>query len=172
MDSRPCSRCDDLRRLIGNIGPQGPAGDRGPCGLMGPPGQQGVVSNDYSEYIVKLGPKQLQHFPQSLAYNKVRDNDSVGSYAMKYCTNDTYRINKINVNCTPQTDSPTGVQFSIIVNRKVSKVFLSSAGFGHNYYPIEASSLTPDITMIFEDNSEYLGYVTTGAIFSLVIRWE
>jgi hypothetical protein len=164
------------RGEIGHTGGQGNTGAAGQKGNTGEQGKPGPISNNFTEYIIKLGPGAINNTPQALinSINPSNNSGSIGGFVMKYATDDTYIVTNISVAGTSNSGpNPNIITFILTThgNVGINKVFLATSAFGHSYNPFSITSNTTILQHEFTDNTQYSEFITNGAVFFLTVRW-
>lgn len=168
----------------GNTGPTGPQGTgctgytgatgplgTGPTGAQGEQGEPGPVSNNFSTYIIKLSSvSNITTTPTILETGFVPSPGSIGGFCLQYASSDTKLVSAIALN-TNSNSAPTAITFSLTTIGAISKVFLSTAAYGHNYNPLSIVSTTNSLSQSFGTYTIYSEYIAAGAIFYLNVRW-
>jgi hypothetical protein len=156
----------------GSTGSTGPQGNSitGPTGNTGAQGQPGPISNNFTEYILKIGSGSITSIPKALDTTYRSSSGSVGAYTIKYATDDNYTVNSITI-ANNRDLNPNIITFTLTTSGTISKAFLATSAFGHNFNPLTIVSNTPILTQSFADTSEYSEYITHGAVFFLTVKW-
>lgn len=156
----------------GYTGCTGPPGT-GPTGAQGSKGDPGPVSNNFSQYIIKLNnAAAITTSPSVLDTNFVPTPGGVGGFCLQYATDDNKIVTGISV-FSNANGSPTGITFSLTTaGGTTAKAFLSTAAYGHNFGPLSITSTTNSLSQNFGTYSIYSEYITQGAVFFLTVRWQ
>jgi len=130
-----------------------------------------VVSNNFSEYIIKLTSAPTTIATALASSGTVPAPGVVGGFVPKYLTDDSKYISAVTVN-NDDSVNPTSVTFVITpVGGVVSTAYVSTNGHGHNALPFAGSSVSTSITLTFGAGS-YAEYASTGAFFFLTVKWQ
>jgi hypothetical protein len=154
----------------GKEGEKGERGDRGYKGDQGPRGFTGVVSNNHSEYIIRLRNTQaITTVSKNLETSLLPLESSIGAYCLKYTTDDHLVLNSVAMQANAD-ESPNIITFNLDVSGAlVERVFLSTVG--NDYNPLVIQSATTALTYPFASHALYSDYIRSGAVFHLCIRW-
>jgi hypothetical protein len=156
---------------MGQKGDQGPAG--GPTGSQGTEGPTGAVSlfKDFSIFNIKFrSVAGITTVPQNINGPNSTGSEIAG-YAIVYSSDNSKILNNISVSVDNNT-SPTQLTFTLSISgSSVNESYISTSGFGHNVDP-KSSIGNTSVSIPFVDNVEYTEYVTSGAIYSLNIKWN
>lgn len=159
-----------------SIGPTGPPGEQGEAivGPTGPPGEQGktgVISNNFTQYRIKLNEniKQLK----SVATNIY--DFRLGSFGRTYSSasnTEGNRITTIHVNNNIETFDPPNRFNLYLTTLKQSPEILEIYGCIEcdDTDILEFYSNTNDVSI--DLNRSYLNYIRKGAIINLTIKWK
>jgi hypothetical protein len=169
---------------IGQTGPPGPVGPVGTNGPPGPPGVKGdqgapgVVSNNFTEYLVKLNNvTNITLDTQALDTSPVPSALGLGGFTLKYATDRThYGISSIGVHADKlSANGPTTITFTLTAGSGIiAEAYLSTQCYGHNYNPITIFSENNVLTYNFTVGSQnlYNEYITPYALFFLTVKWQ
>lgn len=157
--------------INGVNGATGMTGSTGPQGINGIQGTPGPISNNFSEYIIKLSVGPITTVAKALDTTIRPSSGSVGGFTLKYTTDDNYIVSSITI-ANNQDLNPNSITFTLTTSATINKAFLSTSAFGHNINPLTITSNTATLTQIFADTTEYSEYITPGAIFFLTVRWQ
>lgn len=145
-------------------------------GEPGPPGERGypgVVSNDFTQYVLKIVDSSVIN----TSYQSANDRTFAG-YSLVYLTNDNLYVDNIEI-CNNSVLNPTTLSFRIIPNQKsrIAVVIINSVGCYTNTFPITSGvsgnnvESNQTVVTLNLQNGTYQGYVAAGATFTVTIRW-
>jgi hypothetical protein len=147
-------------------------GPAGPVGSIGPAGPPGPVSNNFSEYIIKLRAGAITPTAKALDTTNLQAvSGSVGGFALKYSTSDNYAVNAITV-ASNQDPNPTGVIFTLTTVGTIAKAFLSTANTSHNSNPLTITSTSATLSQSFTQSAQFAEVTSTGTVWFLTVRWQ
>jgi len=165
-----------IQGIEGQTGPPGPTGDSGLKGDKGVMGPCGPISNNFSNYLIKIGNCQLDSTPKSFDTKFISHHNSIGSYTISYATNDNYHINSIisHVKIEDSVDNTNKytIIFNIDSNRQIDKCFLCHMNPVYNVFTIHSTLQHPNIlSHTFETFEQYNNTLKPQSFFQLHIRW-
>lgn len=156
-----------IRGLPGGIGPRGPQGERGEKG------DPGKISNNFSQYLIKLSNVSLissQGVTLSSSYG-IMPNESPGGYSPMYFSS-FEQIQNISIS---NNDERTRIIFEIYAELgEIDSVYLSTSGSNEPimFTPLNMSQTGNVVYYDFGDSEWYDAYVHSGAIWYLTVKWQ
>ena len=143
------------------------SGIQGEPGRPGERGKNGAVTNDFSQYILKI-------IDPSLITPEYRSASvpTFAGYSLIYLTNDNMYINDIEL-CNDSSINPTILNFRIIpiYGSQIDCIIINTTGCYPNVVPITSGSNINVVSFNLK-NSLYGAYVDKGATFTITVRWR
>lgn len=159
---------------MGEAGPAGPPGIQGIPGPRGGVGAPGVVSHDFSEYIIKI----VQY--SKITQGKQPLQSPLGGYALKYETCPTKKIHSVHVAGQGLVDGSAShltLMVSPGTGASINSLYLSTGSHAIDSIPVAAfaegkGSTTTTVSLTSDIEDIYAGTIKEGTVLFLTVKWD
>lgn len=140
----------------GPTGPKGSAGIQGPPGDIGPAGPPGVISNDFSHYLVKV----QSMYGLSNAPTRV-------SFALAYATD-----HRKNVNAVMMAVHENMLILSLSADSSIREIYASSAGTLNTTNVQSGHSSFSTTVQIDTSPTPFNRVFSDGSVINIYVKWQ